>query len=1284
MSNIGVSLYGAVPEYSSVPEIIGKQELVSLTGSASILTISGKKILIDIGLFQGGEGSDYYNRENIKFINDLDAVFITHSHIDHIGRLPLLYKLGFRGPIYMTGATKEITYEMLLDCVKIQEGDAIIRLKKSEPLVSRLKKSLKLKSELVKKKRLNDSEQNDLKEIEEYLKFYKIESEHDIEKYLSDLKQTLYKREDVDLVMKLINIVEHNMELYFETKIINAHNNNREDQDDLNNFPSKIADGFNNILKVDKENEFKYLKKKWVVDLINEVQKLLKDKTLKYNDINLDLSKYLQEAFTFCNKEYVNYLNGINNYNNKGNKSHKKSYDDRYIEYKKILDFYGIKSREDINRLYINTKGNIDLLNIKNATSIVKEGFESNSNLDNTIYILNKLINIFDLKLPFDTNHIDKAIDRLVVLNKKSTSIQDLSFIFTDAAHLVGASSVTFTSKLIRKKVKEILDIDSDSISVFFSGDMGRIKDNRLGRPQLPAKPVNYLQIESTYGGRNHRNREESVKELIDMIEKSEGNVLISVFSQQRLQEILLTIYEEKQKRGEDFLDYDILVDGPLGEKVTDKYIKFKGDVYEPLKKGFYRFLGENEWQLLYMDQIEQGEDFIVPKKSIILSSSGMMDGGAITNHLPFILTDPKATLLAPGYLSRGTLGNEIIWGDKKYVTVDGTKCEIKCNKKFIDGFSSHIGHDEITQYIDETLYSGKLKNSSTIALTHGIKEGQLLLKSDIEKIILNYNKYLEYEGKDKIDVVVTIPEKFKVYDVIDRKINDSNLIDDDIVDLAIEFSNDKLINKKPNIPKKVNELEYVEVKKEQEKIPQEILEEIERNKKEILQVKLLGDIISKRRKAFTEKYLDKLLLLFKNEYINRAESKISKLSVTQRKEFYYKIDKKLTRTDNIDKQVNNIGKKNTKLKLIIDDIINFFKTEKQVISNKINDIKKLIEQLELDKNELKSRLYDLENFKGEKDADYKKKLSDLRNRIRSKDKKIKIHENEIKNLKNVIVSTQNEIYRESKSLFSDSNLDGFKEIYNNLLVEYNSDLGNKLNELFEKNIKENDKNIYELNKEKKHHISINMKKRKANFGGRNLYEELYDNLEKEIDLVKLQLLINEGFFNTQELSYINSKLSIIKSSDGEKRNKVGSMNHLISYFKEKRNENRDRGINFIFFIDDLNKRILKLFNTIFEKEEFNNSISEDFDIYLFLRSKMSLREYISTKYNLEKLEGIDVYLKEFDEKQENIDYVSRDLDILESTNTSKNNITVLKDLNKGILSTRYEVEDILGINRDK
>ncbi|MDP3380931.1 MAG: hypothetical protein Q8S84_05425 [bacterium] len=46
---------------------------------------------------------------------------------------------------------------------------------------------------------------------------------------------------------------------------------------------------------------------------------------------------------------------------------------------------------------------------------------------------------------------------------------------------------------------------------------------------------------------------------------------------------------------------------------------------------------------------------------------------------------------------------------------------------------------------------------------------------------------------------------------------------------------------------------------------------------------------------------------MFKNEYINRAESKISKLSVTQRKEFYYKIDKKLTRTDNIDKQVNNI-----------------------------------------------------------------------------------------------------------------------------------------------------------------------------------------------------------------------------------------------------------------------------------------------------------------------------------------------------------------------------------------
>lgn len=1270
MSNIWVTLYWAVPE------VIWEKEIVSLTWSATVLNMQWNKILIDIWLFQWGEWSDMYNKENTKFINDLDAVFITHSHIDHIWRLPLLYKLWFRWPIYMTKATKEITYEMLLDCLKIQEWDAIIREKKSKTLIARIEKSLKIKSELLaelkKKRRLDETKQNDLKEIEEYLSFYDIETEHNIEKLLLSLKSRLFNMDDINWVMWLIKIVEYNDEILLDPKRINTQNNNREDQDILNNLPKKVSEWFTDKMEVDRDSEARKLKKLWVKDLLSEIKNLLSDKKLKYKDINKKLSKKLQEAFTFCFNEYPAFTKG----NNWVYRKDSEEYENKYKEFSRLLKFYWIVKREDIDDLYERTKNFINVLNSKSVDDIVENWFNPKINkwIDDTIDVLSKIIETFNLKPSFNIDDINQAYDNIIVLNQKNKKRNSLSITFTDAAHLVWASSVTLTTSLYNKKVNKILEAWSDSVSVFFSWDMWRITNNRLWRPEIPPRPVDYLQIESTYGWRNHRDRDESVRELMDMIEKSEWNVLISVFSQQRLQEILLTIFEEKEKRWEDYLPYDILVDAPLWEKVTDKYIKFKWDVYDPLKKWFYRFLWENEWQFIYMDVLEWSEnEFSIPKKSIILASSGMMEWWAIINHLPFILNDPKATLLAPGYLSRWTLWNEIIWWDNKFVTVDWTKCEIKCNKKFIDWFSSHIWHDEIIQYICETLETGRLKAWSTIALSHGNKDGQLLLKAEIEEI-LNSDIY-----KD-LWIIVTIPSIFEEYDVIERKVNDykEEAVSEEKKDLAIE----KIVYKKPVVPKKVLESEVKEVKVEQEKTPQVIIEERNRNKREIIQTKILWDIISKRRNDFIEKYLDRFLTIFQIDYVNRVESKISKLSANQRKEFYSNIDKKLTRNETIDKQISNIWKKNTNIKTIKDEVVNFFKSLKVEYINKINDLKKQFEKVELEISELKSHLYDLENTKWEKNDEYKKSLKDLRKKLRSKDTKLKHFDSQIKNLKNSIVNSQNSLYKLMKYNLSDDYVDGFKDIFNSFIIEYSDDLSEKFYDLCEKNIEKNDNKIRKLLEERKLHIKIKLEKSSPNFWWRDLYYELYSPSDETLDLNKLQDLINSWFFNTHDLSYINSKLSILRWSDTWKREKKWTMNHLVSYFKEKRNENKDRWINFTFFIEDLNKRILKLFSTIFEKDEYYSEIVENFDIYSFLKSKLSLREYVSTKLNVEKLEWINVYLKEFEEKDDKITQLLGIIESIETLSDKSNSVNELKDYNFWISTTRLEVEEILWIKR--
>ena len=101
-----------------------------VTGSCTLLQTNGKNILIDCGLEQGPD--EYENPELPLAAGDVDAVLLTHAHIDHSGRLPLLCRQGFRGPIYCTGATADLCDIMLRDSGHIQEFEAEWRNRKAK------------------------------------------------------------------------------------------------------------------------------------------------------------------------------------------------------------------------------------------------------------------------------------------------------------------------------------------------------------------------------------------------------------------------------------------------------------------------------------------------------------------------------------------------------------------------------------------------------------------------------------------------------------------------------------------------------------------------------------------------------------------------------------------------------------------------------------------------------------------------------------------------------------------------------------------------------------------------------------------------------------------------------------------------------------------------------------------------------------------------------------------------------------------------------------------------
>ena len=97
----------------------------TVTGSKNLLETQYKKILIDCGLFQGLYELRLKNRQPLPIdLNELDAILLTHAHLDHTGYLPLLVKNGYKGKIYCTRPTKDLTEIILLDSGKIQEEDA--------------------------------------------------------------------------------------------------------------------------------------------------------------------------------------------------------------------------------------------------------------------------------------------------------------------------------------------------------------------------------------------------------------------------------------------------------------------------------------------------------------------------------------------------------------------------------------------------------------------------------------------------------------------------------------------------------------------------------------------------------------------------------------------------------------------------------------------------------------------------------------------------------------------------------------------------------------------------------------------------------------------------------------------------------------------------------------------------------------------------------------------------------------------------------------------------------
>ena len=264
---------------------------------------------------------------------------------------------------------------------------------------------------------------------------------------------------------------------------------------------------------------------------------------------------------------------------------------------------------------------------------------------------------------------------------------------FADAGHILGSAQV-------------ILDIDDKETGqkkrLMFSGDVGR-GDNDILRDPATVDGVDYLIMESTYGGREHElpsNASEQIGDILNSALKTGGKVIIPAFAVERTQQLLYVLHQllEEQK----IPDIPIYVDSPLAVNATEIFRLhpecFNEEVYDFLFEKRNPFGFENLTLIRSVSKSRELNDSKRP--AIIISASGMCEAGRILHHLRNGIGNKRNTVLFVGYCAENTLGWKIREGWDE-VPIFGETHKVKARVEIMDSFSGHADHSELLEYFD-------------------------------------------------------------------------------------------------------------------------------------------------------------------------------------------------------------------------------------------------------------------------------------------------------------------------------------------------------------------------------------------------------------------------------------------------------------------------------------------------------------------------------------------------------------------------------------------------------
>ncbi|NTV14757.1 MAG: MBL fold metallo-hydrolase [Desulfobulbaceae bacterium] len=260
-----------------------------------------------------------------------------------------------------------------------------------------------------------------------------------------------------------------------------------------------------------------------------------------------------------------------------------------------------------------------------------------------------------------------------------------------DAGHMLGSAHV-------------ILDIEEGPekrpLRVLFSGDIGRAGIPIIGDPVPPVAGCDVLIMESTYGDRLHPPYEESEQELQRIVNDTftrGGSLLIPAFAVGRTQQLVYALH--KLFLAGSIPKVPIYVDSPLATRTTEIF-RLHPEVYDAEIRGFvYNHEQANPFgfaTMHYTQSVEESKALNnLTTPAVIISASGMMEGGRILHHLKNRIGDARNTILVTGWQAPNTLGRRLIDGEAE-VKIFGENTQVRARIEVMTGFSGHADRDEL------------------------------------------------------------------------------------------------------------------------------------------------------------------------------------------------------------------------------------------------------------------------------------------------------------------------------------------------------------------------------------------------------------------------------------------------------------------------------------------------------------------------------------------------------------------------------------------------------------